>query len=212
MLNKLIALVVIVTAFASCGMFRKSTKHVEKHSLEVVSKRDSSLSEKTQKDTLQRTIKTDHGVIVTETETTTVTEKKGGKVGGSVGVDKVKSGAEILLKDSAGFKILVKLDTLKQTLTVISESPGEKVTQHTKQTVTEQKDAKEESEKKGSEQVQKQVATSQEHRQKESTKIDDIQKEPKGSMIIWLGLGALVFVIGLLLFIGFRPKKPKEEN
>ena len=199
---------VIVTAFASCGLFRRSTKHVEKHSLEVVSKRDSSLSEKTQKDSLQRNIKVDKGTIVTETETTTVTEKKGGKVSGSVGVDKVKSGAEILLKDSAGFKILVQLDTLKQTLTVRSESPGEKVTEHTKQTVTENKDSKEESEKQGSEKVEKQVATSQENKQKESTKIEDIQKEPKGLMMIWLGLGVLVVVIGLLLFFGFRPKKP----
>jgi 2,3-bisphosphoglycerate-independent phosphoglycerate mutase len=185
MLNKLIASVVIVTAFASCGLFRKSTKHVEKHSLEVVSKRDSTLSEKTQVDSLQRTVKVDKGAIVTETETTTVTEKKGSKVSGSIGVEKVKSGAEILLKDSAGFKILVQLDTLKQTLTVKSESPGDKITQHTKQTVTEHKDYKEENEKKGSEHVEKQVATSQEHRQKESTKIQDIQKEPKGTSFIY---------------------------
>lgn len=184
-LNKVLASVVIVVTFASCGLFRKSTKHVEKHSLEVVSKRDSSLSEKTQKDSLQRTVKVDKGTIVTETETTTVTEKKGGKVSGSVPVDKALSGAEILLKDSAGFKILVQLDTLRQVFSVRSESPGDKVTQHTKQTITEQKDAREESENKGSEHVEKQVATSQEHLQKESTKIEDIQKEPKGTSFIY---------------------------
>ncbi len=191
-------MVVIVITFASCGLFRRSTKHVEKHSLEVVSKRDSSLSEKTQKDSLQRTVKVDKGTIVTETETTTVTEKKGGKVSGSIGVDKVKSGAEILLKDSAGFKILVQLDTLKQTLTVRSESPGEKVTQHTKQSVTEHKDLAQSEEKKGSEKVEKQVATSQEHRQKESTKVEDIQKEPKGSMMIWGAIGLLILICGIL--------------
>jgi len=212
MLNKLIASVVIVITFASCGLFRKSTKHVEKSSLEVVSKRDSSLSEKTQKDSLQRTVKVDKGVIITETETTTTTEKKGGKVSGSVPVDKALSGAEILLKDSAGFKILVQLDTLRQVFSVRAESPGEKITQYTKQTVTENKDYSEKSEKQGSEKIEKQVATSIEHRQKESAKIEDVKKEPKGSMMIWLGLGALVFVIGLLLFFGFRPKKPKEEN
>lgn len=201
MLNKLIASVVIVTAFASCGLFRKSTKHVEKHSLEVVSKRDSTLSEKTQKDSLQRTVKVDKGTILTETEITTVTEKKGGKVSGSVPVEKVKSGAEILLKDSAGFKILVQLDTLKQTLTVKSESPGEKITQHTKQIVTEKKDAKEESEKKGSEQVQKQVAVSHEQRQKESSKIEDIQKDPKGSMMIWGAVGLLIVICGVIWFL-----------
>lgn len=198
-LSKVLASVVIVTAFASCGLFRKSTKHVEKSSLEVVSKRDSSLSEKTQKDSLQRTVKVDKGAIVTETETTTVTEKKGGKVSGSIQVDKVKSGAEILLKDSAGFKILVQLDTLKKTLTVRSESPGGKVTQHSKQTVTEHKDYKEESEKKGSEHVEKQVATSQEHRQKESTKIEDIQKEPKGTSFIYFWV-AIALAASLIIW------------
>jgi cobalamin biosynthesis Mg chelatase CobN len=184
-LNKVLASVVIVVTFASCGLFRKSTKHVEKSSLEVVSKRDSSLSEKTQKDSVQRTVTVDKGTVVTETETTVTTEKKGGKVSGSVPVDKALSGAEILLKDSAGFKILVQLDTLRNAFTVRSESPGEKITQHTKQTVTENKDYKEESENKGSEHIEKQVATSQEHRQKESTKIEDIQKEPKGTSFIY---------------------------
>lgn len=201
MLNKLIALVVIVTAFASCGLFRKSTKHVEKSSLEVVNKRDSSLTEKTQIDSLQRTVKVDKGTVVTETETTVTTEKKGGKVSGSVPVDKVLSGAEILLKDSAGFKILVQLDTLRNAFTVRSESPGEKIIQHTKQTVTENKDYKEESENKGSEHVEKQVATSQEHRQKESTKIEDIQKEPKGSMMIWGAIGLLIVICGVIWFL-----------
>lgn len=197
MLNKLIASVVIVITFASCGLFRKSTKHVQKHSLEVVNKRDSSLSEKTQKDSLQRMVKVDKGVIITETETTVTTEKKGGKVSGSVPVDKALSGAEILLKDSAGFKILVQLDTLRQVFSVRSESPGEKITQHTKQTITEQKDAKEESKKKGSEQVQKQVAVSHEQRQKESTKIEDIQKEPKGTSFIyfWVAISLAICLI-----------------
>lgn len=175
--------------FASCGLFRKSTKHLEKYSLEVVSKRDSSISEKTQKDSLQRTITVDKGTIVTETETTTTTEKKGGKVSGSVPIDKALSGAEILLKDSAGFKILVQLDTLRQVFSVRAESPGESVTQHTKQTVTENKDYREESEKQGSEKIEKQVATSIEHRQKESAKIDDVKKEPKGTSFIWFWLG-----------------------
>ncbi|MCS4164475.1 hypothetical protein [Sphingobacterium sp. BIGb0116] len=196
-LSNVLAMAVIVTSVASCGLFRKSTKHVEKHSLEVVNKRDSSLTEKTQIDSLQRTVKVDKGTVVTETETTVTTEKKGGKVSGSVGIDKVVSGANILLKDSAGFKILVQLDTLKQTLTVKSESPGDKITQHTKQTVTEHKDYKEESEKRGSEQVQKQVAVNHEQRQKESTKIEDIQKEPKGTSFIyfWVAIALAICLI-----------------
>ncbi len=204
MLNKLIASVVIVITFASCGLFRKSTKHVEKSSLEVVSKRDSSLSEKTQKDSLQRTVTVDKGIIITETETTVTIEKKGGKVSGSVPVDKALSGAEILLKDSAGFKILVQLDTLRQVFSVRAESPGDKVTQHTKQTVTENKDYSEKSEKQGSEKIEKQVATSIEHRQKESAKIEDVKKEPKGSMMIWGAIGLLIVICGVVWF--FRKK------
>ncbi|WP_343566340.1 hypothetical protein [Sphingobacterium sp.] len=197
MLSKVFASVVIVITFASCGLFRKSTKQVEKSSLEVVNKRDSTLSEKTQKDSLQHTIKTDRGVIVTETETITVTEKKGGKVSGSVGLDKLKSGVAILLKDSAGFKISALLDTLNNKLSINSESPSEKETKHTKQTITEHKDVKEESEKKGAEQVQKQVAVNHEQRQKESTKIENIQKEPKGTSFIWfwLGIGLAVCLV-----------------
>lgn len=196
-LSKVLASVVIVITFASCGLFRTKTKRVEKHSLEVVSKRDSSLSEKTQKDSLQRTVKVDKGTIVTETETTVTTEKKGGKVSGSVPVDKALSGAEILLKDSAGFKILMQLDTLRQVFSVRSESPGDKVTQHTKQTITENKDYSEKSEKQGSEKAEKQVATSIEHRQKESAKIEDVKKEPKGTSFIWfwLGIGLAVCLV-----------------
>lgn len=201
MLNKLIASVVIVITFASCGLFRRSSKLVEKSSLEVVSKKDSSLSEKTQRDSLQRTVKVDRGVVVTEIENTTITEKKGGKIAGTVTVDKALSGAEILLKDSAGFKILVQLDTLKQTLTVLSESPGGIQTSHTKKTITEHKDQSESNEKKGSEKQEKQVATSQEYRQRESYSTEEVKKEPKGSMLIWIALGGLLFVIGLILFL-----------
>ncbi|MGJ1360387.1 hypothetical protein ACR79K_27145, partial [Sphingobacterium siyangense] len=141
------------------------------------------------------------GVIITETETTVTTEKKGGKVNGSVPVDKAFSGAEILLKDSAGFKILVQLDTLRQVFSVRSESPGEKITQYTKQTVTEHKDYSQQSEKQGSEKIEKQVATSIEHRQKESAKIEDVKKEPKGSMMIWGAIGLLIVICGVIWWI-----------
>ncbi|WP_343321428.1 hypothetical protein [Sphingobacterium multivorum] len=197
-LSKVLAMVVIVAAFASCGLFRKSTKHVEKSTLEVVSKRDSSLSEKTQKDSIQRTIKTDQGITITETETTTITKKPGGKLNASVDLDKLKSGEEMLLKDSAGFRISAILDSVNNRLSIKSEAPSEEKTENKKERKSEYNNKKESNEKKGSEQVQKQVAVSHEQRQKESTKIEDIQKEPKGSMLIWLGIGALVFVIGFL--------------
>lgn len=47
---------------------------------------------------------------------------------------------------------------------------------------------------------------------KESDKESTSQSEPKGSMMIWGGLGVLVIIIGLLLFFGFRPKNPTVKN
>lgn len=200
-LSKVLALVVIVATFASCGLFRRSTKKVEKHKLEVVTKRDSSLSEKTQKESVHRNVKVDQGVIVTERETTTTTELKGGKASGSVGLDKLRSGAELLLKDSAGFRISAILDTVNNRLSVKAEAPSGKSTKHERERITEQKNTSESNEKQGSDKVEKQVATSQEHRQKESASTEEVNKEPKGSIWIWVSAGALLFVIGLIWFL-----------
>lgn len=201
MLNKLLALVVIVITFTSCSIFKKSEKHKIKTSLEVITRKDSTLIEKVKKDSLERTIKVDKGVVVIKTEITTTTEKRGGVVKGSVGMDKLKTGAEILITDSAGFKISVMLDTLTDKLTAKAESPGDKTSTTTKSTTTEEKNSKEEKEKSGSSDENKQVATSQEHRQKENSVVEDKKYEPKGSLFIWwwIGIGlALCTVIWFL--------------
>lgn len=200
-LNKLLALVVIVITFASCSIFKKSEKHKVKTTLEVVSRKDSTLIEQVKTDSLERTVKVDKGVIITETETTTTIEKKGGVVKGSISLDKLKTGSEILIKDSAGFKISVLLDTLSNQLTAKSESPGETTTTKSKSTTTERKDTKEESEKSGSSEQNKQVAMSQEHRQKESSVVEDKKTEPEGSSFIWFALAGLVFVIGVIWYL-----------
>lgn len=204
MLSKLLALVVIVITFASCSIFKKSEKHNIKTTLEVVSRKDSTLIEQVKKDSLERTVKVDKGVIITETETTTTTEKKGGTVKGYVALDKLKTGLEILVKDSAGFKISVLLDTLSNQLTAKSESPRETTTTTTKSTTTERKDSKEESDKSGSTEENKQAATSQEHRQKESSIFEDKKTEPKGSTFLWIVIAGLVFIIGFLLFLRIK--------
>lgn len=201
MLNKLLALVVIVITFASCSIFKKSEKHKVKTTLEVVCRKDSTSIEQVKKDSLERTIKVDKGVIITETETTTTTERKGAIVKGSVALDKLKTGLEILVKDSAGFKISVLLDTLSNQLTAKSESPGETTTTTTKSTTTEQKNSKEEKQKSGSSEENKQVAMSQEHRQKESVTVEDKKVEPKGSSFIWFAVAGLVFVIGIIWYL-----------
>ena len=194
----MLASVIIVITFASCGIFKRSEKHTQKTSLEVLDRRGSTLTTKVKKDSLERTIKVDKGVIITETETTKITEKKGGIIKGSVDLEKLKTGLEILIKDSAGFKISMLLDTLTQQLTTKSESPGEKVTENTKSKTTQNKNNKEEKEKSGSSEENKQIATSQEHRQKESVKVEDKKSEPKGSSFIWF---AVAIVVGVLLLI-----------
>lgn len=200
-LSKLLALVVIVITFASCSIFKKSEKHKVKTTLEVVSRKDSTLIEQVKKDSLERSIKVDKGVIINETETTTTIERKGAIVKGSVALDKLKTGLEILVKDSAGFKISVLLDTLSNQLTAKSESPGETTTTKSKSTTTELKDSKEEKEKSGSSEQNKQVAMSQEHRQKESSVVDDKKSEPEGSSFIWFALAGLIFVIGIIWYL-----------
>lgn len=200
-LNKLLALVVIVITFASCSIFKKSEKHKVKTTLEVVSRKDSTLIEQVKKDSLERSIKVDKGVIINETETTTTTERKGAIVKGSVALDKLKTGLEILVKDSAGFKISVLLDTLSNQLTAKSESPGETTTTKIKSTTTELKDSKEEKEKSGSSEQNKQVAMYQEHRQKENVTVEDKKSEPEGFSFIWFALAGLVFVIGIIWYL-----------
>lgn len=200
-LSKVLALVVIVITFASCSIFKKSEKHKIKTTLEVVRHKDSTMTEQVKKDSLERSIKVDKGVIITETETTTTIEKKGGIVKGSISLDKLNTGAEILIKDSAGFKISVLLDTLSNQLTAKSESPGEKTTTTTKSTTTERKDSKEEKEKSGSSEENKQVATSEEHRQKESSVIEDRKSVPEGSSFIWFAVAGLIFIIGIIWYL-----------
>lgn len=212
MLSKLLALVVIVITFASCSIFKKSEKHKVKTTLEVVSRKDSTFIEQVKKDSLERSIKVDKGVIITVTETTTTTERKGAIVKGSIALDKLKTGIEILVKDSAGFKISVLLDTLSNKLTAKSESPDEATTTTTKSTTTERKDSKEESEKSGSSEENKQVATSQEHRQKENVTVEDKKIEPKGSSFIWMGLAFLLVVIVLLWYFGIKRNKNQETK
>lgn len=147
--------------------------------------------------TTDRTVKIDKGIIVTEIETTNIREKKGGFIKGSVGMDKLKSGAEILITDSAGFKISVMLDTLTDKLTAKAESTGEKTTSTTKYTTTEYKDGREEKEKSGSSEEDKQVATSQEHRQKKNVQVEKKKLEPNdfSFMLWWIGIGLATCLI-----------------
>jgi len=201
MLNKIFALVVIVITFASCSIFKKSEKHKLKTTLEVVSRKDSTLIEKIRKDSIERTITVDKGVIVTHSETTTITEKKGGAIKGSVGLDKLKSGAEILITDSAGFRISVLLDTLSNQLTAKAEAPGEKTTTTSKSTTTDRKDRKQEKEKSGSSEENKQVAISQEHRQKEGLIVEDKKSEPEGSSFIWIAFSVLIVACGIIIML-----------
>ncbi|WP_312330579.1 hypothetical protein [Sphingobacterium sp.] len=62
----------------------------------------------------------------------------------------------------------------------------------------EQKITAESNEKKVSEKQKKQFPTFQDYKQRESTKVEDIQKEPKSSMIIWGAIGLFLLIFGII--------------
>lgn len=208
-LDKILAMVVIVTTIVSCSVFKKSEKHTKKQSLEVYSKKDSLFVDKVKKDSVERTLKIDKGVISTEIETTTIIEKKGRSSKDILNLDKIKHGLAFLIKDSSGFKISLLLDTLKNELTIESESPTEKITTTTKSKIIEKKDSKEQKEKSSSSEQNKQVAVTQENRQRDTLSTSDKKSEPSNLNYLWIFFG---IVIVILCFIFFKKIKGVLEK
>ncbi len=203
MLNKIIASVVIVATFASCGLFRKSTKHVEKHSLEVLSKSDSSVSEKKQKDSIDTSLNIDNGLIVNEIQTNIITERKGGKVNGSVVWDRLRDGAQILLKDSAGFKISALLDTLNNRLSIIAESPSDKVFENRIERYTEHKRKIEIVENQSVESSEKTLSRNSSLEGRDSSSTEKVIIRPNNMSIIWV---FFIFIILIIIYFFMRKK------
>lgn len=197
--------------FTSCNMFKKTTRSKKLESLEVIFKKDSSESIKIKTDSIKSILKVDKGIIITETETTIINEKKGAKTSKTVDLKNIKDGKELLLKDSAGFKISLLLDTLKNQLSIQVEQPEEKTTTNSKTKVTENKNTTKKEEHKTSNEYQKQVAVTNDNKQKSVQKEDDKVSEPKGWSFLYFWIGGVIALCLIILFIRYLIKKGKEK-
>ena len=206
-LSKVLALVVIVTAFASCGIFRK-TKHKERHTIEEVVKRDCVSMENATKKGEVKQREVDKGSVVTERTTTSVTEK-GGKSKVTIGKGDLKHG-ENYLRDSAGNEVKAVLDTLGKTLTLEITTKGERTETTVQERITEQKDATKEREEKQDETGSKQVAVAVDQRREETSSESSSESKPSfwGIFGNWIGISvAVVIVLGFILWYWRKGKK-----
>ena len=191
-------MVAIVAAFASCGMLRKN-KNKQSHQIETVAKRDSvEVSTATSSGEIkEQTI--DKGTIVTQRETTTVTEK-GGRSKITVKKGELKPG-DNFLRDSAGQVVKAVLDTMANTLTFEINTPPERTTKTENETITEKKDQTKEREEKHEQKQEKQVAVTAEQRRSEKSSSTVSNSQPSATGIIgnWIGgaVAVLLVVIGL---------------
>lgn len=207
---KLIAIAVIVSAFASCGVLKNTSKSSQRSSLEEIVKRDCVFVDKSSSKGEIKELSIDKGTIVTERETTTTTEK-GGKSKVGIKLKDLKHG-DNFLRDSAGQQVKAVLDTLNKLLTVETEIPKETQTTTTKERITEKKDKHENKESKQEEQVNKQVAVRDEQKYKDVEVVKENKETPSGKGIIWGAIGVLIIVFAILWYFGVRPRKGKTNG
>ncbi|MGJ1362901.1 hypothetical protein ACR79B_20685 [Sphingobacterium spiritivorum] len=204
MRSRILILMAMLT-FSGCGLFRKSSKTVEKVSFDVSQKKDSISSERIKSDSIGKSLSIDKGNVVTETERTITTEKKGGTIKGSITLDRIPRGLEILLKDSAGTKISLMLDTMSNQLNVRVDHPGEKTTVTERIRQTENKNRTDQQESSTGSDLNNQVAVSSQERKRGSVSaVEKISKpDPIGGVIMWIGIAiAIVLVVwGVKKFI-----------
>lgn len=206
---KMVAMVVIVTALASCGVLRNKSKHNEK--LEVsesakveVKKTETSASKVEVKEREQ-----DKGVVTTEKETTTKTIKEGSKGKFTIKKGDFKPGENYLPADSAFKMIKAILDTMANTLTIEVETPSEVTETTVKEKVTEHKDVTKEKDEKKQDTTNKQVATMTQNNRDEKIVKQDSESKPNiwAILVDHIGWGiAGVLIIGFLLWYFFRKK------
>lgn len=209
---KVLAIAVIVSAFASCGVLKNKSKSSQRSSIEELVKRDCVTIDKSSSKGEVKELSTDKGTIVTERETTTTTEK-GGKSKVGIKLKDLKHG-DNYLRDSAGQQVKAVLDTLNKVLTVETEVPKEKQTTTTKERITENKDKQENKESKQEEQVNKQTAivTQDQRRESMDNKASESKPNPWAILTNNIGwaIGAVIVVIVLVWwFFGIGKKKGK---
>ncbi|WP_333862435.1 hypothetical protein [Sphingobacterium sp.] len=145
----------------------------------------------------------DNGLILNEIQTNIITERKGGKVNGSVVWDRLKNGAQILLKDSAGFKISALLDTLNNRLSISAESPSEKVFENRIERYTEHKRKIEIVENQSVESSEKTLSRNSSLEGRDSSSTEKVIIRPTNMSIIWV---FFIFIILIIIYFFMRKK------
>ncbi len=209
---KLVAMVVIVTALASCGAIRNKSKHSEKLEIKESAKVELKLSETAVSSADIKEKEIDKGVVVTEKETTTVTSKSGAKESITIKKGDLKPGENYLPVDSAFKLIKAVLDTLNQTLTIEIETPEEVTKTTVKERTTERKNIKKERQEEKQDSTNKQVATQAQADRRESSATAESESRPNAwavfvSKIGW-GIAILLVVIGVLWWCFKGARKP----
>src|SRR5690606_39065707 len=142
------------------------------------------------------------GKVVTERETKTVIEK-GGKT--RVVIPGVRIG-ENRITDDEGNTILAILDSLNKTLTIEVETPKSREETTVKEVITDQRDATKEGSRKEESVKEKQVAVRQDEKSEESVKTSEKESKVSSKGIIWLFIGLMGLIIGVLWWLGVRRK------
>lgn len=213
-LSKLLAMVAIVVAFASCGTLRKN-KNKQSQSIETVSKKDSlEVSTATSSGEVKEQV-IDKGIVVTQRETTTVTEK-GGKSKVILKKGDLKPG-DNFLRDSAGQVVKAVLDTMSNTLTLEINTPTERSTKTEREIVTEKKDVTQQREDKQEQKQEKQVAVAAEQRRSDKSSSSMNSSQPSATGIIgnWIGLAIAILIVligAAWWFFGINKKKTENRK
>ena len=204
-LSKILALVVIVTAFASCGIFHK-TKHKERQSLEEVVKRDCVVVNKESSKGEVRSKEIDKGTTVTERTTTTKTTK-GGTSNLVIKKGDLKNG-ENYLKDSAGNDVKAVLDTLKGTLSLSLNTAPETTESTIKETITDKKDKTTDRGEKKETKQEKQIAVAVDSTRRESSSVSNSDSKPSvlGILSNYIGWAVAIVIVVIALVWWFFGK------
>lgn len=207
---KLFAMVVIVTVFASCGVFHK-TKHKERHSLEEIVNRDCVIIDKESSKGEIKSKEVDKGTTVTERTTTTKTTRGGGTSIVVIKKGDLKNGANYL-KDSAGNDVKAVLDTLKGTLSLSLNITPEITEATTKETISDYRDIAKDREEKQESQQKKQIAVAVDSVRRESDSVNDSDSKPSvlGILSNYIGwaIGIVIVVVAVAWwFFGIKRKQ-----
>lgn len=207
---KLLAMVCILCAIASCGVFRNKSKHNEKLGIKESAKVELTTKENSSSTAVVKEKEVDKGNVVTERETSIVKEIPSTKTKVTVKKGDLVNGENFLM-DSAGQLIKAILDTLNKTLTIEVETQAGREETTIKERITEHKDFTREKDEQKKDTTIKQTAIVAQQERKESQEQSDSESKPNVWAILmnnigW-GIAFLIIIIGVLIWVfGFKRK------